>query len=161
MHVRIKLFAFLSMFLLASCNSSNPPCGPERALVTRVIDGDTIEIENSQKVRYILVDTPELSEGACFAEEAKNFNETLVLQKEVRLEYDQSCTDKFGRLLAYVYVDDICVNEEMIKQGYGCVFYIPPDGQSRVDEYREMEQKAISRGAGLWGVCEEVPCKQY
>ena len=160
MQVRFALSVCIFVFPFVSCASSNAPCGPEKALVKRVIDGDTIEIDTGQKVRYILVDTPELSEGACFADEANKFNEDLVLQHEVTLEYDQSCTDKYGRLLAYVYVGNLCVNEEIIKQGYGCVYFIPPDGEARVDEYRKLEQKAISSGAGLWGVCEEVPCRQ-
>src|SRR3990167_3408922 len=77
-------------------------------LVTRVIDGDTIEIEGGQKVRYIGIDTPETVDPRkpvqCFGVEASNKNKELVSGKRDRLEKDVSETDKYGRLLRYIYI---------------------------------------------------------
>lgn len=92
--------------------------------VIRVIDGDTFELATKDKVRLICVDTPELGDAGSY--EAKDFLESLVLDKEVRLEKDISETDKYGRLLRYVWVNksnkEIFVNKEIVKEGYGTVF---------------------------------------
>lgn len=91
-------------------------------LVTRVIDGDTIELENGKRVRYLGINTPESVDPRkpveCFGKEASFKNKELVLNKKVVLEKDISEIDKYGRLLRYVYVDNIFVNLELIKQGY-------------------------------------------
>jgi len=99
--------------------------------VTRVIDGDTFELETGEKVRLICIDTPET--GNSGAEEAKEFLESLVLGKSVKLEKDVSETDQYGRLLRYVYVNDIFVNKEIVQKGYGTVFRYGND-TSRCDE---------------------------
>lgn len=80
--------------------------------VTGIIDGDTIEIDGAVKIRYIGMDTPEA--GDCFGEEAKKANENLVGNKPVRLEYDVQRIDKYGRTLAYVYVNEVFVNEKLV-----------------------------------------------
>lgn len=92
--------------------------------VIRVIDGDTFEIYSGDKVRLICVDTPELGDAGSY--ESKEFLEDLILDKEVRMEKDVSETDKYGRLLRYVYVNssvgELFVNKEIVRQGYGEVF---------------------------------------
>lgn len=97
--------------------------------VIRVIDGDTFEIYSGEKVRLICVDTAEKGEGGY--EEAAEFLEGLVLDKEVRMEKDVSETDKYGRLLRYVWVDssvgEIFVNKEIVQEGYGVVFEYEED----------------------------------
>ena len=91
-------------------------------LVTRVIDGDTIEIEGGQRVRYIGIDTPETSHPQkgveCFGREASAENRKLVEGKKVVLEKDVSEIDKYGRLLRYVYARDTFVNQYLVIQGY-------------------------------------------
>ena len=81
---------------------------------------DVFEIYSGEKVRLICVDTPELGDTGSY--EAKDFLEDLILDKEVRLEKDVSETDKYGRLLRYVWVGEIFVNKEIVQQGYGEVF---------------------------------------
>src|SRR3989344_1664109 len=93
--------------------------------VSRVIDGDTIEIEGGQRIRYIGIDTPE--SGGCFAIESTNKNKGLVEGKMIRIERDVSETDRYGRLLRYVYVGNIFVNEALLKDGYAQVYTYPPD----------------------------------
>ncbi len=133
-------------------------CGPARVLVTRVVDGDTIEVETGDKVRYLLVDAPEMPDS-CYASEAAEFNASLVEGREVSLAYDEAgCRDRYGRLLAYVFVDGQEVNRFLVEQGYACVYVLPPAGVSREAEFRAWQDQAIQARRGLWGVCTEVPC---
>jgi|GEM_PF-927493 len=95
-------------------------CLGDYARVTRVIDGDTFELSNGEKVRMICIDTPEQGEEGY--EEAKAYLESLVLNKIVRLEKDVSEKDKYNRLLRYVYTEDLFVNKELVEEGYAEVF---------------------------------------
>ena len=126
------------------------------ALVVRVIDGDTIELENGQRVRYIGMDTPESVDQRktvqCFSKEASNKNTELVLNKQVRLEKDISETDKYGRLLRYVYVGGIFVNDFLVREGYAHASSYPPDIKYR-DQFRLAEQNAMEANIGLWSSC--------
>jgi micrococcal nuclease len=115
--------------------------------VVEVIDGDTVKIDTGEKVRYIGIDTPE--KGELFCEECKKKNEELVLGKEVGLERDISITDKYGRLLAYVWVRDLMVNSEMVRTGYAHAYTYPPDVKYS-DLFVELEREARENGYGLW-----------
>jgi len=125
--------------------------------VVKVIDGDTIELENGQKVRYIGIDTPELVHPSkpveCFAKEAQEKNKELVLGKEVWLEKDISETDKYGRLLRYVWVNDILVNEVLVQEGYAQVSTYPPDVKYQ-ERFLEAQRKAREENKGLWNSCQ-------
>jgi micrococcal nuclease len=137
-------------------------CGPTLATVTRVIDGDTIELANGDHVRYLLVNTPEITMGKndCYGEEAKEYNRQLVLDQEVALTYDQQCQDRYGRWLAYVAVQGREVNTLLVQRGYACVLYIAPDGQDRRQEFETMEFEARSLKKGLWAACaDHIPCQ--
>lgn len=128
--------------------------------VSRVIDGDTIELESGQKLRYIGIDTPETvhptKEDGCFGKEASDFNKQLVEGKEVRLEKDVSETDRYGRLLRYVYLDDVFVNEYLVKEGYAVSSSYPPDVKYQ-EKFNEAERFARENNKGLWGgACELV-----
>jgi len=115
--------------------------------VVEVIDGDTVIIDTGERVRYIGIDTPE--KGELFCEECKKKNEELVLGKEVGLERDVSITDKYGRLLAYVWVGDLMVNSEMVKTGYAHAYTYPPDVKYS-DLFVELEREARENEYGLW-----------
>ena len=125
-------------------------------LVTRVVDGDTIEIEGGQKVRYIGIDTPEVADPRkpvqCFGKEASNKNKDLVEGKRVRLEKDVSETDKYGRLLRYVYSGNIFVNELLVREGYAFSSTYPPDVKYQ-DLFNKAEKEAREANRGLWGSC--------
>ncbi|MCH9688767.1 MAG: thermonuclease family protein [Deltaproteobacteria bacterium] len=134
-------------------------CGPTEAVVVRVYDGDTIELDSGERVRYLLVDTPELTgDPECYATEATQFNRTLVEGKTVQLSYDAQCTDRYDRLLAYISINGASVNERLISQGYACVLQIPPNGEDRAAAYRQLQTDAQADLVGLWGTCAEVPC---
>ncbi len=125
----------------------------ELVKVIRVIDGDTIVLENGKTVRYIGIDAPELNlkkgKPECYGLEAKKKNEELVLGKKVRLEKDVSETDKYGRLLRYVYVDDIFVNEFLVREGYATILTYPPDVKY-ADLFLESQKEARENNRGLW-----------
>jgi micrococcal nuclease len=145
----------------ASCDGGGSACGPTSGTVARVVDGDTIELASGERVRYLLVDTPESTGGAtdCFGAEAALFNTELTLGKMVTLRYDEAaCTDRFDRLLAYVSVDGREVNTLLVERGYGCVLYVPPAGEDRRDEFDGIEAAARAASRGVWGACEEVTC---
>ncbi len=128
--------------------------------VKRVIDGDTVEIENGSRVRYIGIDTPEMSrkkdqKDECFAREATQKNRDLVEGKHVRLEKDVSETDTYGRLLRYVYVGEEMVNEILVKDGYAYAVTFPPDVRFET-LFRESQRQAKIEKQGMWnaGVCD-------
>ncbi len=138
-----------------------PPCGPDRGVVAEAADGDTITLESGEKIRYLLVDTPESTQGKteCYGVEARDFNRQLVLGQAVTLRYDpKSCTDRFGRTLAYVSVEGREVNRLLIERGFGCVLFIPPGGEDRRAELEQLEAEAKAERRGLWGACSPNPC---
>jgi len=153
--VSLKVLALLAA-AAAGCGGS--PCGATEAKVTRVIDGDTIEIEGGAKIRYLMADTPEISGGTeCYGNEARTYNSDLVLNKTVEIHYDVQCTDNFGRTLAYITVDGREINSELISRGYACVLHIPPNGESRLEEFQALELDARNARRGLWGNCDPLP----
>lgn len=134
--------------------------GPDTATVTRIIDGDTVELEGGERVRYLMVNTPETTGGKneCYGTNAVTFNTDLVLGKDVELRYDVEKQDQFGRTLAWVTVDGMEVNRLIIERGYGCLLHIPPNGNDRIDEFEMLEQTARLSMRGLWGECNPIPC---
>ncbi len=121
-----------------------------------IVDGDTIDI-NGQRIRYIGINTPELGSGKkvsdCFAKEAADFNRNLTIKGELRLEKDISETDKYGRLLRYVYLQDgRMVNEILVQEGYARVATYPPDVKY-AEKFRQLEKEAKLLGKGLWSKC--------
>lgn len=128
------------------------------AMVSKVVDGDTIELDSGQKVRYIGVDTPETVHPSkpvqCFGKEASIFNKQLVTGKKVRLVKDVSETDRYGRLLRYVYLEDgTFVNEVLIKKGYAHAATFPPDVLFNKLFLADM-QSARAAELGLWSACK-------
>lgn len=130
--------------------------------VTRIIDGDTIVLENKKTVRYIGIDTPEIKHQKtklqCFGEEASKKNKELVLGKIVRLEKDVSETDQYGRLLRYVFVpsassgQDIFINEYLVKQGFAYAATFPPDVKYH-KLFVSAQNEARVNKRGLWNKC--------
>lgn len=121
--------------------------------VTKVIDGDTIELESGEKIRYIGINTPEMdnknSVKLCFAKEATSKNKELLEGKEVSLTKDVSETDKYGRLLRYVYIGEIFVNDYLVRQGFAQINTYPPDVKFK-KQFQEAEKEARNNNRGLW-----------
>jgi micrococcal nuclease len=107
------------------------------ALVTQVIDGDTVELEGGERVRYIGIDTPE--EGEVGFEEATQRNAELVVGQTVTLDIcEEQPEDEFGRTLAYVIVDSIVVNEVLLAEGLADPLHIPPCGNETAECYQQL-----------------------
>jgi len=152
-----------SLAALACCGPNGggeDECGPTEAVVARIVDGDTVELEGGEKIRYLMVDTPEITSGHddCYGTEARDYNAQLVEGQQVTLRYDEECLDRYDRLLAYVELGGREVNAMLVERGYACVLYIPPNGTARRDEFEALEAEAQAERRGMWGACEEVTC---
>ncbi len=159
-HRRLKLFAGLLLALLfaalALLKPLIPPLGSRPSpfgVVAHVIDGDTVVLEDSRRVRYIGIDTPEMDaprdDTRALARRAADSNSSLVLKREVTLEFDVETKDKYGRTLAYVWVDGRMANAELIKAGLArAVIY---GGNSKhAPEFSSLEQQARADRLGIW-----------
>jgi len=133
---------------------------PTKYQVAKIIDGDTIELSGGKIIRYIGIDTPELakgkSENQCFAQQAKEINENLIKNKKVTIETDENEMDRFGRTLAYVFLDDLFVNQYLLEIGAG------KHQQDTVNiKYQSMltdaADKAHNQKTGLWQNCAPNP----
>jgi micrococcal nuclease len=129
--------------------------------VIRIVDGDTVKVrlgKRTRTVRYIGVDTPEtVKPGApveCFGKPASAFNRRLVEGRRVRLRFGPERHDRYGRLLAYVYVRGRrrSVSAELVARGYGRVLVIPPNSEHE-QSFLRLERRAKERGLGLWSAC--------
>lgn len=152
-----------SVLAPAEVATSTAAADAETYAVTRVIDGDTIEVEIGgarKTVRYIGVDAPETVHPSqpvgCFGAEASARNRQLVEGKRVALEKDVSETDRYGRLLRYVSVGGVSVNLALVAEGYASASSYPPD-VARDAAFREAERQARESRLGLWGdACAEA-----
>jgi len=139
-------------FSLHPCIPANPP---QLGLVTRVVDGDTIHaIVDGQDfpIRYIGIDTPEnTTKVEPFGAEATQKNAELVNGKVVTLVKDVSETDKYGRLLRYVLVDNAFVNLVLVQEGFANAVTYPPD-VACADAFLQAERQAREANLGLWGL---------
>jgi len=127
--------------------SDNNAPNMETALVTNVIDGDTIELENGQRVRYLGIDTPELGEP--YSYDALELNQELVEGKWVELQAGNEDKDKYGRILRYVYIDGVFVNAQLIAQGYATA-YIFDTTNKHSQVLVQLEQYAKLLERGMW-----------
>ncbi len=132
---------------------------PQYRTVRRIVDGDTLVLENKERVRLIGVDTPETKHPRKpvehYGKEATAFTKKMVQGKRVRLEFDQANAhighkDKYRRTLAYVFLENgTFLNAEIIKQGYGFAYTRFPF--KYLDEFRSYEREAREHNRGLWG----------
>lgn len=128
-------------------------------LVTQVVDGDTVVVRiggEDQTVRLLGVDTPETKHPdrpvECFGPEAAAHTEARLAGRRVTLEYDVETRDRFGRLLAYVYLDGKRYNDELVRDGFAELLVIAPNGR-HAETMLDLELTARREGRGLWGAC--------
>jgi len=115
--------------------------------VTRVLDGDTIEIEGGERVRYLGINAPE--SGQPFSTEATRENERLVAGRTVKLEFDIQTQDRYGRLLAHIWIGNMLVNKEIVKNGYAVSETIQPNVKYQ-DLILKAQEEARGACRGLW-----------
>lgn len=145
-----------ALLLVVMAVQSRPAGGDDGAEVTRIYDGDTIEAlvsGRSQKIRYIGIDSPEMSDSREavleMARAATEANRRLVEGRIVRLEYDVQTRDTYGRLLAYVWIGDTLVNEVLVRDGYAAARSFPPNVRYQ-ERLRAAQQDAQDAGRRLW-----------
>lgn len=130
--------------------------GRIKAQVLRVIDGDTIELTDKRRLRYIGINAPESVDPRrpvqCFGKEASYFNKQLVEGQTIDMEKDVSETDKYGRLLRYVFLDDVFINDFLVRQGYAQVETVPPDVKY-AGQFLDAQREAREAKRGLWKTC--------
>lgn len=135
-----------------------PETGSELTEVVRVIDGDTLEIDNGSIVRLLSIDSPE--RGDCYYSEAKQALNKLVLGENVKLEKDILGTDRFGRLLRYVFVpegdftNDVFVNDYLLEQGFADILFMSKSGKYN-DILIYSRNEAVTNERGMWGACKQ------
>lgn len=145
-------------------SSPTPIIVREKAKVAFVVDGDTIELTDKRRVRYLGINTPEMNFGKgkpdCFAAEAAKVNKELVVGQEIEMEKDVSDKDKYARLLRYVYlpdgeagIDGLLINDFLLRQGFAKLELIPPDLHYSI-QFKEASNEAKDNRRGLWGKCQ-------
>ncbi len=130
---------------LVGCGGDTP--GYEEALVTRVIDGDTVELLDGQHVRYLCIDTPEVGED--YYDKATRRNRELVEGKVVELWTGLENRDVYGRLLRFVFVDGIFVNAELVAEGLATAYIFDTD-ERYSQLFVQLEDYAKMKDVGLW-----------
>ncbi|HEX5608968.1 MAG TPA: thermonuclease family protein [Solirubrobacterales bacterium] len=130
-----------------------------RALVTRVVDGDTVEARfdgREEDVRLIGVDTPETVKPGtpvqCFGPQASRFSHRRLEGRRVRLVFGVERRDVYGRMLAYAYLDGHMFNAELLRRGLARTLTIPPNDRF-AERFGRLERAAARAGRGLWGGC--------
>ncbi|KKQ25555.1 MAG: Thermonuclease [Candidatus Roizmanbacteria bacterium GW2011_GWC2_37_13] len=146
-------FSFRNLFNKTDQNPTNNILlpNPKEGIykVTKVLDGDTIVLETGEKLRYLGIDAPEWNDR--WGEEAKKFNEEMVLGKKARIELDRVKLDKYGRILGYVWIGDILVNEALVERGYAKVNLIKGEAKPKhLDRLKKAEDWARDHHDGVW-----------
>ncbi|MBM7553232.1 thermonuclease family protein [Thalassobacillus pellis] len=143
-------------------NNNDPKAASENkttnATVTRVVDGDTLEVSmNGEKedVRLLLIDTPETVHPdkpvEPFGKEASQFVKETLANEEVRIDIGKEKRDKYGRLLAYVFIDGETIQEKLLRKGLARTAYLYND-LTMLDEFHKVQAKAIEKGIGVWSI---------
>lgn len=146
----LTALVFLHLFFAFAVRAENIGPNTVHSTVRRVIDGDTIVMENGESVRYAGIDTPE--EDEIFYKEAKERNRALVRGKRVAVVLcGERPRDDYGRILAWVYADGVDVSGVLLEEGLARVLKIPPCGLKKSKEYDSLQRGARFRRRGIWG----------
>jgi micrococcal nuclease len=165
--MKMKKWIFILFALLLFGCEEIPPSGVIQSNgttdqipveVVEVIDGDTIKVKydgNTEKVRFLLIDTPETNHNTLgkqpFGEDAKARNKELLASGDVRIEFDVGeRVDDYGRMLAYIYVDGVSVQETLLQEGLARVAYVFPPNTRYIDEFEDASAIAKKQSLGVW-----------
>src|SRR5574337_1760807 len=157
----LPMLVLIEVLSCAACNTSYardelgqgaaaltaPVATEELVRVKRVYDGDTVLLEDGRTVRYLGINAPEYRQP--FSRKATQLNESLVLGRDIRLEFDREPIDGYGRLLAYVYAGDQMVNATLIQEGLAHAFFIGPNRKHHALLLR-LQAEAKQRKVGIW-----------
>ena len=165
--VRLVVAPLVLLATTLSCTGNPVAIGDGLAVVTHVVDGDTIDVEiggRTERVRLIGIDTPETKKPntpiECWGPEASAFTASLLPEGiEIRIERDIVGRDDYGRLLGYVHLSDASdttpdtfVNLEIIEQGFARPLTIEPNSTFARD-FAAAASRAERADLGMWGAC--------
>lgn len=151
-------YNFLPADIFNNTNHPNPSLAADEAYVIKVIDGDTLKVSiggsENERVRMLGIDTPEsvhpdANKNTKNGKIASNYTKSKLEGKTVKLEFDKEKRDKYGRLLAYVYLDNKMFNEVLLEEGYASVLIISPNNRYE-KEFRNIEKEAKAKKIGFW-----------
>lgn len=160
------LDAFSSSKITSTSNSTQQISDKvEKVYVQRSIDGDTIELSDGRKVRFLSMDTPETVKPntpvMCYGPEAKTVSKNLVEHKTIYISFDKEKVDRYNRDLRFLYLNEIdaqnqdylkSVNAELVREGFARSISYSPNTLAKKD-FDVLMQKAQSQKLGLWGKC--------
>ncbi|MBO8155574.1 MAG: thermonuclease family protein [Bacillaceae bacterium] len=152
----VSIILIIMILILSSCTKGAPDI---EAFVTRVIDGDTVHVQfngEEETVRLLLIDTPETNHPSKpvqpYGREATDYARQVLENKTVMLELGTEKRDKYGRMLAYVYIDGNLFNQMIIEKGLARVAYVFPPNDKYVDQLRAAEATAREQKLGIWSI---------
>ncbi len=171
----ISILSAISLCLTLSAQAGSGKAGPAaesarltaEATVTLVCDGDTIVLDSGEKVRYLGIDAPETGHGGdpseCYAQKSRKTNIAIVLGKRITVRYGIEKRDRYGRLLAWVFLPDgTCVNFEMVRSGSAWVYRKGENADLELlPGLLEAQREAILNRSGLWEACSATPSPVY
>jgi micrococcal nuclease len=148
-HINSRRLIYLSFVLALALLVYLFYAPSKRIGVKAVIDGDTIELESGERVRYIGIDTPEKDQP--FFGEATRANQELLKKGKYTLEYDNDREDDWGRTLAYVWIDTLLVNAELVREGLASVYLISPNFKHK-NKLIAFQNQARAKKVGIWSI---------
>lgn len=163
----IILILFSLSFLLSGC-VFNSQTQSEEVYIERVIDGDTVKTAGGKSIRLLGIDTPELdwenNKHEFYAKKAREFSLKELLDKNVKLEFDQEKEDEYGRTLAYIYQDGENFNLKLLEKGFATLMIVEPNDRYE-DEFKKAAEGARREKKGLWSQVvkleKELPVINY
>ena len=156
--IAVIAIALFANFIIDEVQEESGSTGFIPVELVKTIDGDTIKViyeGKEQNLRYLLIDTPETNHPQLgkqpLGEKAKDRNNELVKNGKIEIEFDiGERVDKYGRLLAYVYIDGESVQEKLIEEGLARVGYVYPPNTRHLDSFENAQDRAKEAGIGIW-----------
>lgn len=167
--VLVAIFSIACYFLFFYNRNTNN-LQVEQAIVKSVIDGDTVIIHTSEgieeRVRLLLIDTPEsvhpTEPEQLFGKESSDFAKSILREGDIiTIEIGNPERDKYDRLLAYLWINDVNFNLLMIEKGYARVAYVYEPNTKYIEEFREAEKRAKDRNLNIWSIDGYVTDKGF
>lgn len=153
-HVLLTLACLVAVAVAGASTEAHPAANVQT--VAQVVDGDTIRLVNGQRVRLVQIDSPELSQGECYAHEARaTLSRLLPTGTRVRLETDRrlDAVDRYGRKLAYVFKGREHVNHTLVLRGAASVWFYGAERGRYATQLDAAARNARANRRGLWGAC--------
>lgn len=158
-YIVLSIFVIFLILVRMQSQIGQEQAEVDRFAVSRIIDGDTMELAGGDKVRLLGIDTPE--KGQPYYDDAREFLSRLTLGKSVALDYGTRRRDSYGRLLAFVTIDTVQVNRAIIANGLGYLYLFKDNiGNPKIESMMAAQREAISKERGIWSI-GHTPEQEY